>query len=59
MVSGRDMGFVALRRMHGGGDRMIAREGGREGEFLISKIFERLLKTRSDSLRRFHAGEGE
>lgn len=49
-MSGRDMGFVALRRMHGGGDRMIAREGGREGEFLISKIFERLLKTRSDSL---------
>ena len=29
-MSGRDMGFVALRRMHGGGDRMIAREGGKE-----------------------------
>jgi len=30
-MTGRDMGFVALRRMHAGGDRMIAREGGREG----------------------------
>ena len=29
VMSGRDIGFVALRRMHGGEDRMIAREGGR------------------------------
>jgi len=29
VMSERDMGFVALRRMHRGGDRMIAREGGR------------------------------
>jgi len=37
-MSGRDMGFVALRRMHGGGYRMIAMEGEREGGGRVSDL---------------------